>query len=133
MPLIKSAKKRVRVSERKHHTNQLQRAGAKTAVRLATNATLSNDPEASKLAAVAVSRLDRAAQKHVIHPNKAARLKSRLAAKLKTAGIAAFTPSEKPAKDTTATKAAPKKTSAKASSTKTAAKKPAAKKSATKK
>ena len=127
MPLIKSAKKRVRVSERKHTINQLQRAGAKTAVRLATNATSAGSPDASKLAATAVSRLDRAAQKNVIHSNKAARLKSRLAAKLKQAGISANAPATKPA-------AAAKPKSAKPAAKKaTAAKKPAAKKSSVKK
>jgi small subunit ribosomal protein S20 len=116
MPLIKSAKKRVRVSERKHAVNLLQRAGAKTAVRLATNATASGSDEAAKLASVAVSRLDRAAAKGVIHKNKAARLKSRLAAKLKNSG----TSTEVFAK---AKAAAPKAAAKKAPAKKTAAKK----------
>lgn len=114
MPLIKSAKKRVRISEHKHSINLLQRVGAKTAVRLASNAASSGSDDAGKLANVAVSRLDRAAAKGVIHKNKAARLKSRLAAKLKTAGAS--------------TETAPK-AKAKAIGKKAATKKPAAKKS----
>jgi small subunit ribosomal protein S20 len=107
MPLIKSAKKRVRIASRKQIINQIQRVGAKTAVRTATVAVQGKDDQAAKLASMAVSRLDRAAQKGVLHKNKAARLKSRLAAKLKAAEV---TPAAKAAK---ATKPAAKKTAAK--------------------
>jgi small subunit ribosomal protein S20 len=119
MPLIKSAKKRVRVSSRKSSINQLQRVGAKTATRLATNAVAASQPDATTLFKVAVSRLDTAAQKGVIHKNKAARLKSRLAAKLKAAGIPAMSPEAKPKAVKPAAKTTPKKAPAK---------KPAAKK-----
>jgi small subunit ribosomal protein S20 len=114
MPLIKSAKKRVRIAARKHIVNQIQRIGAKTAVRLATNAVLASEDQAAKLANVAVSRLDRAAQKGTIHKNKAARLKSRLATKLKNAAITpqAAAPKIKATKPTTA-KTTPKKAAAK--------------------
>jgi small subunit ribosomal protein S20 len=84
MPIIKSAKKRVRVSERKAQFNQLQRMGAKTAVRSATRSIGTTDAAADVVRAAA-SRLDRAASKGSIHKNKAARLKSRLAARLKAA------------------------------------------------
>lgn len=117
MPIIKSAKKRIRSSERKHAVNQLQRVGSKTAVRLATIAVSTKQQDAGKLAMVAVSKVDRAAQKGAIHPNKAARLKSRLAAKLKTAAI-------KPETATAKTRSAATKATAK----KATAKKPAAKK-----
>jgi small subunit ribosomal protein S20 len=89
MPIIKSAKKRVRTADRKHSINQLQRVGAKTAVRVAAVAITAKGQDAAKSASLAASKLDRAAQKGVIHKNKAARLKSRLATKLKTAGITA--------------------------------------------
>ena len=114
MPLIKSAKKRVRTATRKHTINQIQRIGAKTAVRTATNAAIAKDEQTAKLAGIAVSRLDRAAQKGTIHKNKAARLKSRLAAKLKTAAIAPQAAAPKAAKPKpAATKATPKKSAAK--------------------
>lgn len=105
MPLIKSAKKRVRVAQRKNSINQLQRVGSKTAVRTATNAVTSKTDDAAKLANQAVSKLDRAAQKGAIHPNKAARLKSRLAAKMKVADV-------KPAATTKTAKAKPAKKAA---------------------
>lgn len=83
MPLIKSAKKRVRVSERKSEVNTKHRSGSKTAVRTATRAIAAERADSPALVQQAASRLDRAAQKGAIHPNKAARLKSRLVAKLK--------------------------------------------------
>ncbi len=121
MPLIKSAKKRVRVSSRKSTVNQLQRVGAKTATRLATNAVAGNQADATTLFKVAVSRLDRATQKGVIHKNKAARLKSRLAAKLKAANIPAVSAEPKP-------KAAKAAAKPKPAAKKAPAKKPTAKK-----
>ena len=86
MPLIKSAKKRVKVAETKAAVNTLHKAGAKTAVRSANRAISTSAVEAELMVRRAASRLDRAASKGAIHPNKAARLKSRLAAKLKQAG-----------------------------------------------
>ena len=83
MPLIKSAKKRVRVAETKAAVNKLHRSGSKTAVRATTRAIAAGSQEAQILFQQAVSRLDRAAGKGSIHANKAARLKSRLAARLK--------------------------------------------------
>src|SRR4051812_21352146 len=118
MPLIKSAKKRVRVAARKAQINQLHRSGAKTAVRSATRGIQAKAGDAANLTQQASSRLDRAVSKGAIHKNKAARTKSRLAKKLQAAGIAAAVTAVK--------KAAPK---AKAAA-KPAAKKPAAKKAA---
>ena len=103
MPLIKSAKKRVKVAQAKAVVNQLHRSGSKTAVRSANRAIAGGGQEAAILVAKAASRLDRAAAKGSIHANKAARLKSRLAAKLKASG--AETAKAKPA---ATKKAAPK-------------------------
>jgi small subunit ribosomal protein S20 len=83
MPLIKSAKKRVRTSARREQVNLLHRSGSKTAVRTATRAIAANQTEAADLTKLAVSRLDRATSKGSIKKNKAARLKSRLTSKLK--------------------------------------------------
>lgn len=113
MPLIKSARKRVRVSTRKSEINQLHRSGSKTAVRSASRAISAEAKDAAELGYQAASRLDRAASKGAIHRNKAARQKSRLAARLKATGI-------KPAaaQPKTATKPAAKKAPAKKSTTK---------------
>jgi small subunit ribosomal protein S20 len=74
-----SALKRIRSNNRKRLRNKITRSSTRTAVRAAREAT----PEEAKAATLAaVSALDRAAQKGVIHPNNAARRKSRLMKKL---------------------------------------------------
>ena len=74
-----SAIKRVRSNNRKRVRNKVTRSTTRTAVRLAREAT----PEEVKAATLAaISALDRAATKGVIHPNNAARRKSRLMKKL---------------------------------------------------
>ena len=74
-----SAIKRVRSNNRKRVRNKINRSSTRTAVRLAREAT----PEEAKAATLAaIAALDRAAQKGVIHPNNAARRKSRLMKKL---------------------------------------------------
>jgi small subunit ribosomal protein S20 len=74
-----SAIKRVRSNNRKRVRNKITRSTTRTAVRLAREAT----PEEAKAATLAaISALDRAATKGVIHPNNAARRKSRLMKKL---------------------------------------------------
>jgi small subunit ribosomal protein S20 len=82
VPRIKSAKKRMRQAASRHAKNKSQRSGLRTAVRKARHLT---DP-AAQVAAIGVAEklLDRAGRKRLIHPNAAARQKSRLA-KLKKA------------------------------------------------
>jgi len=79
----KSALKRIRVAERRRQRNKPYKSSAKTFVRRAEVAIVEGD-EATAVSAVAeaVSVLDRVAGKGVIHPNNAARRKSRLMAKL---------------------------------------------------
>lgn len=82
MPNVKSAEKRMRTSERRNERNRAFRSKLRTAlkkVRSAENAETGN--EAFRDAA---SLLDRAAHKRIIHPNKAARAKSRILARLST-------------------------------------------------
>ncbi|HXG26524.1 MAG TPA: 30S ribosomal protein S20, partial [Candidatus Binatia bacterium] len=78
-----SGLKRVRSSERRHEILGPRRSTAKTlvknAVAVATNPG-DGDPQTSL--AAAVSALDRAAKTGAIHPNAAARRKSRLALKV---------------------------------------------------
>lgn len=111
MPIIKSAKKRVRVARKAAVRNRKTKRGLRAALKI-----FAAKPSA-KGQSEAQSAIDKAAKKGVIHKNKAARLKKRAAAKAKASGV-------KPAK-AAAKKAAPaKKTAAK----KAPAKKPAAKK-----
>ena len=76
MPRIKSSKKRLRQSAVARERNRAQRSQLRTAVKKARTA--GGDQAASALAA-AERTLDRAGRKRLIHPNAAARLKSRLA------------------------------------------------------
>jgi small subunit ribosomal protein S20 len=78
----KSAKKRIRVAERKRERNKPLRTSARTFVKKAELAIASGDPDAAEAATrEAASVLDRVANKGVIHKNNAARRKSRLMAK----------------------------------------------------
>ena len=103
MPIIKSAKKRVRVAKKATVRNVKTKRSLKSALK-----TFSQKPSNSSHA-LAQSKIDTAVKKGSIHKNKAARLKKRAAAKAKAANV-------KPATKKTAVK-------------KPAAKKPAAKKS----
>lgn len=84
MPRIQSAKKRMRQGRARAAQNRTQRSrlrGALKKVRAAAGA------EVEAAYAEAVKLLDQAGRKHLIHPNAAARQKSRLAKlKAKLAG-----------------------------------------------
>jgi ribosomal protein S20 len=78
-----SGLKRVRTSERRHEVLGPRRAAAKTLVRRAVDVASNpgdQDPQASLTDAIRA--LDRAAKTGAIHPNAAARRKSRLAIKV---------------------------------------------------
>ena len=82
MPNTKSAEKRVRVSERRHRRNRIFRSAARTYIRRAERLIAVGDADAAATAVGnAISTLDRAAIKGIIHKNNAARRKSRLMAK----------------------------------------------------
>lgn len=76
MPRIKSAKKRMRQSAEARDRNRAQRSQLRTAVKKARSAA---GEQAAGALAIAEKTLDRAGRKRLIHPNAAARLKSRLA------------------------------------------------------
>ena len=83
MPNIKSAQKRVRVSERKRLRNKPVRTLCKSNITKAERLIFMGDVKAAQEAvAVAITSLDKAAEKGIIHPNNAARRKSRLVKKL---------------------------------------------------
>lgn len=119
MPVIKSAKKRVRVARKATVRNAKTRRSLRLALKNLSKALAEGKKiEIEKAEKVAVKAIDTAAKKNVIHKNKAARKKSQVAAKVKNAGV-------KPAK---AEKTAKPKVKATKASTKTAAKaKPKAK------
>lgn len=76
MPNIKSAKKRMELSRKWNEANRHKRATLRTAVRKVRSAETAE--EAAELYRKAVVLIDRAAGRRLMHPNRAARLKSRL-------------------------------------------------------
>lgn len=83
MANIKSAQKRIRVTETKTLRNKMIKSALKTTVKKFFVAVEGGNAEEAKTTFVAaVKALDMAASKGIIHKNKAARSKSRLAAKL---------------------------------------------------
>lgn len=121
MPIIKSAKKRVRTSAKAAIRNSKTKRSLRTAIKAFHTAITGGEKTVVAKHSDAQSNLDKAVKKGIIHKNKAARQKSQLAAKAKAAAAA---PAVKEAK--TIKKAAPAKKAA-------AAKKPAAKKPVAKK
>lgn len=86
MPRTKSAQKRVRQAEKRRLRNKAIRSRAKTDITKAEKLIFSAELEAAREAVIAaISSLDKAAEKGVIHPNNAARRKSRLMKKLNEA------------------------------------------------
>lgn len=83
MPNIKSAKKRVKVTEKKTLVNLAHKTALKTAIKKFEAAVESNDKEnVQSLFNDAVKKLDKAISQGIIHKNAAARKKSQLALKL---------------------------------------------------
>ncbi len=84
MPHPRSASKRHRQSLRRRERNRARRGAARTAVRQARELIEGGAPEEAQTAIrEAASILDRAARKGVLHPNNAARRKSRLMRRFK--------------------------------------------------
>jgi small subunit ribosomal protein S20 len=78
----KSAEKRIRVNERRRLRNQAYRSATRTIVRKAERAIAIGAGETTSTALLrAISQLDKAAGKGIIHRNAAARKKSRLMAR----------------------------------------------------
>lgn len=72
MPIIKSAKKKLRQDRRRTLVNKRYRQNLKVALKQA------REKKTKKAVKEAYRALDRAAKRRIIHKNKAARLKSRL-------------------------------------------------------
>ena len=79
MANTQSAKKQIRNSYRKWLRNRYVKGQMRGAVKMVREAIDAGDyTEAVSLMPQAASELDKAARKHIIHPNNAARMKSRL-------------------------------------------------------
>jgi len=83
VPRIESAKKRMRQALTRTAQNRTQRSRLRSALKKVRTA---SGAEVEAAYAEAVQLLDRAGRKHLIHPNAAARQKSRLA-KLKQKSV----------------------------------------------
>jgi len=104
----KSAQKAARVAQRKAERNTPIRSSVKTYITKARKLLLANDLDAAQVAVKqAVIALDKAAQKGVLHPNNAARRKSRLMKRL-NAALAASQPA--PPQETPPQEAPPQET-----------------------
>jgi small subunit ribosomal protein S20 len=120
MPIIKSAKKRVRTSNKAAVRNSKTKRSLKGAIKAFHQAVTGGSKEAATAKRKAQSALDQAGKKKVMHKNKVARKQSQLARAAKATDA-------KPVAKKAVAKAKP------AAKKKAAAKKPAAKKPAAKK
>ncbi len=83
MPIIKSAKKRVLVTEKKNEQNKMLKSALKTQIKKYLAAVESGNKEvAKKLLPETFAALDSAVTKGIIHKNNAANRKSAMAKKL---------------------------------------------------
>lgn len=83
MANIKSQKKRIRTNEKAHKRNVAVKSALKTAIRHTREAIEAGDKAAAEAAyQIAARKLDKAANKGVIHKNQAANRKSGLALKI---------------------------------------------------
>ena len=128
MANTRSAKKRVRASVRKHNRNRATRSAVKTLITRARRPAEGTASLTSEEVRHAISALDKAAEKGVLHPNNASRRKSRL-----MRALAKVAPAEKPAAEKrVAERPATKKPVAKKPVAPAAEKKPAAESAKTK-
>jgi small subunit ribosomal protein S20 len=83
----KSAKKAIKVQERRRARNQMVKTRVRTSFKKANQAVAAGDSEkAQSEVTSAISQLDKAVAKGIIHKNTAARKKSRLMKKLNASG-----------------------------------------------
>ncbi len=89
MPNTKSAKKRLRQNMARRARNRSKKSATKTQIKKVLAAIKEGDLErAESEFRLAQKKLDRIGAERIFHPNKAARLKSRLSARLKKAKAA---------------------------------------------
>ncbi len=86
----KSAIKRIRQNEKRRQHNRVFRGQARTYIKNARTAMeAGNLEEAREATKLAISALDKAAEKNILHKNNASRRKSRLMKQLAKAELAA--------------------------------------------
>ena len=85
MANIQSAKKRVKVSEKKNLRNRIVKTGIRTSVRKFDGAVAADPSNAGTQLSATYAVIDKAASKGVIHKNAANRKKARLAKQLNKA------------------------------------------------
>lgn len=78
MPIIKSAIKKVRKDEKRTKVNSLYIKAYQTTLKKIRK----GGPDVKKLISLFYSQIDKAVKHHVIHKNKATRLKSRVGKKI---------------------------------------------------
>ena len=76
MPNIKSAKKRVKVNNTKAALNKARKTNLKTVIKNAENAIANSADNKQETVALALKKIDQAANKGLIHKNNAAHKKS---------------------------------------------------------
>ncbi|HZO25963.1 MAG TPA: 30S ribosomal protein S20 [Chloroflexota bacterium] len=82
MANTRSAEKMIRVAERRRVRNRAVKSAVKTFIRKAERGIFAASEDSAELVVQAISKLDKAASKGVLHPRNAARRKSRLMKKL---------------------------------------------------
>jgi small subunit ribosomal protein S20 len=85
----KSARKMIRVSTHRRQRNAPVRVGVKTEIKKANTAIAAKSSDASASVVTAISSLDQAAERGILHKNNAARRKSRLMRRLNKMSAAA--------------------------------------------
>ncbi len=86
MPNIKSAKKRVKVTEVKNARNKALKSNLRTMIKNADAAIAANAENKDAEVKLAIKRIDQACAKGLLHKNAAARKKSSLVCKLNKVG-----------------------------------------------
>ena len=82
MPNIKSAKKRVKVTQTKTLQNRMAKGKLKAALKAVNAAVAADAADKQQVAKTAYKIIDQSAAKGIIHKNNAARKKSQIAAKV---------------------------------------------------
>lgn len=134
MPIIKSASKRMRQAQKRQTRNVAVKTAVKKQFKIVRTEVLEGSLKDNKTLVAAISQIDRAVKKGVLHKRTAARRKSRLTLAYNAAATKPFgteAPGKPGAKKTIAKKPVAKKAAPAAKKTiakKTAAKKPTSKK-----
>lgn len=82
MANIKSAKKRIRVAEKRNARNKAARTQLRTILKKVDLACESGSPDQAQLITYAIKKVDQACAKGLMHKNTASRKKSQLAKRL---------------------------------------------------